>query len=127
MSSMIALASVGGVTIFKVEDTGALTLKNAAGTTILSVDSSGNIVAANVATPASTSISGGAAGDHTVTGITTSDILTHVIYFAGAGSTVTDMIDLTSEFSISAADTINNTGGTATTGGKLLVMYMDVA
>jgi hypothetical protein len=31
--------------------------------------------------------------------------------------------DLTGEFSISAADTINNGGGTDTTGNQLLVIY----
>ena len=47
-------------------------------------------------------ISGGAAGDHTVTGIAADDQLVEVIYFAGAGSDVTDVADLTSEFTISA-------------------------
>ena len=35
------------------------------------------------------------------------------------------MADLSSEFSITAADTINNTGGTATTGDLLLVFWYD--
>lgn len=72
-------------------------------------------------------ISGGAAGDHTVTGIATTDTLLSVTYYAGAGTDVTDVADLTSEFSISAADTINNDGGTATTGGKLVVFYLDAS
>jgi len=71
-------------------------------------------------------INGGAAGDHTVTGINTGDELLLVLYVAGAGTDVTDVADLTGEFSITAADTINNTGGTATTGGKLLVLYYDL-
>ena len=70
--------------------------------------------------------SGGAAGDHTVTGINTGDELFLVLYVAGAGTDVTDIADLTGEFSITAADTINNTGGTATTGGKLLALYYDL-
>ena len=70
-------------------------------------------------------VAGGAAGDHTVTGIATDDQIVEVMYFAGAGTDVTDVADLTSEFSISAANTINNTGGTATTGGKLIVRYID--
>ena len=71
-------------------------------------------------------ISGGAAGNHTVTGIKTDDELFLVLYLAGAGTDVTDVSDLTGEFSISADNTINNTGGTATTGGKLLVLYYDL-
>ena len=69
-------------------------------------------------------IAGGAAGDHTVTGIKTRDTLISVFHAAGAGSDVTDVADLTSEFSISAADTINNTGGTSSAGGKLIVSYL---
>lgn len=72
-------------------------------------------------------ISGGSAGAHTVTGITTSDELVLVLQVAGAGTDVTDIADLTSEFSITAGDTINNTGGTDTTGGKLLVLYLDLS
>ena len=68
-------------------------------------------------------VSGGAAGDITVTGIKTGDELSAVVYYVGAGTAVTDVVDLTSEFTISAADTIDNTGGTATTGGKLEVRW----
>lgn len=71
-------------------------------------------------------VTGGAAGDHTVTGIATTDELVLVLYFVGAGTDVTDITDLTSEFTITAANTINNTGGTATTGGKLLVLYLNL-
>jgi len=71
-----------------------------------------------------TVIAGGAAGDHTVTGISTSDSLVAVLYddLADAGESLTD---ITSEFSITAADTINNAGGTDTTGGALIVVYED--
>lgn len=62
---------------------------------------------------------GGAAGDITVTGIAVGDQLISVV-------NLTDGTDVTSEFSITAADTINNTGGTATTGDVLLVLYNDV-
>ena len=68
-------------------------------------------------------ISGGAAGDHTVTGILTTDELLAVFEQDGTSGLLTD---LTSEFSISAADTINNTGGTATTSDFLLVLYRRV-
>lgn len=69
-------------------------------------------------------IDGGAAGDHTVTGITTDDGLVSVLHLPNAGA-VDDTADLTGEFTISAADTINNTDGTATTDGKLIVIYED--
>lgn len=67
-----------------------------------------------------TTASGGAAGDITVTGIGTDDVLVAVINLA-------DAADLTSEFTITAADTINNTGGTATTDDDLLVFYYAAA
>lgn len=69
-------------------------------------------------------IAGGAAGDHTVTGITVNDELIGVTRYVGAGVAVTDVADLTDEFTISDADEINNTGGTNTTGDKLVVSYM---
>ena len=66
---------------------------------------------------------GGSAGNITVTGIATTDVLEAVLYYPISTGTVTSVSDLTSEFSITAANTINNTGGTATTGGKLEVRY----
>lgn len=68
-------------------------------------------------------ISGGAAGDHTVTGIAPGDELVAVWEQDGTSGLLTD---LTSEFSISAADTINNDGGTATTSDTLIVKYLDL-
>lgn len=64
-----------------------------------------------------TVIAGGAAGNHTVTGILTTDILLAVI-------DLTTEADLTSEFTITATDTINNGGGTDTTGDNLLVLWL---
>ena len=77
-----------------------------------------------------TIISGGSAGDHTVSGISTDDQLIGVVKIDGTADTGTgDMTwacsDLASEFSITADDTINNTGGTDTTGAVLLVTYLD--
>ena len=71
-----------------------------------------------------TIIAGGAAGDHTVSGIATGDNLVAVLHvdFTDASETGTD---ITGEFTISAADTINNTGGTDSTGGFLVVVYED--
>lgn len=65
-------------------------------------------------------VNGGAAGDITVTGIATTDRLVSVLS-EDTTSGVTS--DLTSEFSITAANKINNTDGTATTGTKLIVTY----
>jgi hypothetical protein len=67
-----------------------------------------------------TVVSGAAAGNVTVTGVTSSDRLVSVV-------NVTDGTDLTAEFSITGANTINNTGGTATTSKKLLVQYVKAA
>ena len=66
-------------------------------------------------------IGGGAAGNHTVTGIAPADQILSVLHFTAGAA----LADLTSEFSISAADTINNTGGTDTTGDQLLVIWND--
>lgn len=69
-------------------------------------------------------IDGGAAGNRTVTGIATGDALISVLHLPDAGA-VDAIADLTGEFTISAANTINNAGGTASTNGKLLVIYQD--
>lgn len=63
---------------------------------------------------------GGSAGNITVTGITTDDELIGVLEFdTGVPA------NLTSEFSITAADTINNAEGTDTTGNTLVILYQD--
>lgn len=66
-------------------------------------------------------VAGGAAGNITVTGVSTDDRLVSVIQQDGAKA----LIDLTGEFTITAANTINNTGGTNTTGHVLVVTYAD--
>lgn len=66
-----------------------------------------------------TSAAGGAAGDITVTGILATDVLVAVVGVKDADQSV---LDLTSEFS-AAAGKINNTGGTATTGYHLVIVY----
>lgn len=71
-------------------------------------------------------VAGAAAGNITVTGIKARDTLVSVLRAVGGGTDVTDVTNLTAEFSITAADTINNTGGTATTGSKLIVTYLSV-
>lgn len=66
----------------------------------------------------------GAAGNHTVTGIKTTDTLVYVGLVVASTSSV-DETDVTSEFTITAADTINNNGGTSSgTGSKLRVIYL---
>ncbi|MES2146707.1 MAG: hypothetical protein V4491_02545 [Pseudomonadota bacterium] len=68
-------------------------------------------------------VAGGAAGDITVSGILTTDTLHAVLRIIGAGAAVTDITDLTSEFTITGSNKINNTGGTASTSDKLLVLW----
>jgi hypothetical protein len=75
-------------------------------------------------------LDGGAAGAHTLTGIATDDNLLYVGHLttsvdATFGFGIDSFADLTSEFSISAADTIDNTGGTATTNDHLVVLWLD--
>lgn len=71
-------------------------------------------------------ISGDVAGDHTVTGIAAGDELVLVALIEVDTGALVDVDDLTSEFTIKAADTIENLGGTDTTGSKLLVLYLDL-
>ena len=73
-----------------------------------------------------TLVAGGSAGDHTVTGITTSDEIAFVGHFSTAASIAT-LADLTSEFTITAADTINNVGGTDTSSDQLMVIWLDLS
>jgi len=69
-------------------------------------------------------VAGGSAGNFTVTGIKTTDALISVLRLVAAATTMTNVTDLTSEFSITATNTINNTSGTATTADKLLVIWV---
>lgn len=64
-------------------------------------------------------VSGDSAGDITVTGIKSYDSLISVLHDTASAI----LVDLTSEFSITADDTINNTDGTDTSGDKLVVRY----
>lgn len=67
-------------------------------------------------------LAGGAAGDHTLTGIAVGDAIVSVRRYIGAGVAVTDVSDLTTEFTV-AAGKINNAAGTDTTGDKLAVLW----
>jgi hypothetical protein len=82
----------------------------------------GSITGSKIANPIKVSlISGGAAGNHTVSGIKTNDELIAVLEQHGTSGLLTD---LSTEFSIKKADTIDNTGGTATSSDKLLIFYI---
>lgn len=70
-------------------------------------------------------VDGAAAGDVTVTGIEAQDKLLAVYSLASAAD-VLSTADLTDEFSISADDTINNTGGTSSANGALIVVWQKV-
>lgn len=67
-------------------------------------------------------IAGGAAGAHTVTGIATTDSLISVKALDVTDATKS-LTDITAQCTISAANTIDNTGGTNTTGLFLFVTY----
>lgn len=69
-------------------------------------------------------VDGSTAGDFTVTGVGATDRLVAVIHLSTKAAIAT-AADITAEFSISAADTINNDGGTDTSSDQLLVMYED--
>lgn len=69
-------------------------------------------------------VAGGAAGNITVTGVAVGDELVSVLQFTTAASIAT-LANRTSEYTISATNTINNTGGTASTGDQLLVIWVD--
>lgn len=72
-------------------------------------------------------IAGGAAGNHTVTGIAPGDELVGVIVLDRNGTAANiNLLGLTAEFTVTAVNTINNTGGTATSGDAILVVYMDL-
>lgn len=87
-------------------------------------DSQGRAVAAAASAIKTAVIAGGSAGDLTVTGIATTDRLVAVIRLdRDATAANVNLGNLTSEFSITATNTINNAGGTATTGDALLVIY----
>lgn len=67
------------------------------------------------------SIAGGAAGALTVTGIALGDRIIAVV------DTEAPSANFASEFTVTAANTIDNTGGTATTGMDLLVIWESYA
>jgi hypothetical protein len=87
------------------------------------VDQPTGDVTITVGVPQNALVAGGAAGDIAVAGIELGDRLDQVICYVYTAGVTTDVLDLTSEFMITADGTINNTGGTVTTGNKLLVNW----
>ncbi len=72
-------------------------------------------------------VAGGTAGDFTITGIVVGDLLSSVVGFlltTGTPNGIT-ILNLTSEFTITAANTINNAAGTSSAAGMLFVTYFD--
>lgn len=74
-------------------------------------------------------VKGGAAGNLTVTGVAVGDSLLWVtgVCKYSANLIISTQLDFTTEFSITATNVINNTGGTATTGWILGVGWDDSA
>lgn len=74
-------------------------------------------------------ILGGSAGNHTLTGVAVGDRLAAVLHIPqlteGTPNAFNAPVDLTSEFTVTAANTINNTGGTDTSDGMLLILLVD--
>ncbi len=130
LGKAIAQASAALSAVLSVDTrTGAVALGHGdvAGLSIASTDVSGLGTAALLNLAAAFNkhavVAGGAAGNITVTGIKTTDTLGAVLRLVGAATTMTNITDLTSEFTITATNTINNTAGTATTADKLLVLW----
>ena len=72
--------------------------------------------------PAVFLVGGDVAGPLTITGIAVGDEILAVLSHVGDGS----VLDLTPEFAIFGADIIRNTGGTNTTGHRVVVYYLDL-
>jgi hypothetical protein len=74
---------------------------------------------------------GGSAGSHSLSApvtIATDDLILSVQYaIFGTNGAISTINDLTSEFSCETAGSINNTGGTATTGALLIAMFADIS
>ena len=110
-------AATGNVTITNAGVTGI-----AAGAGIL-VDAATGDVTVSAGAPLHALVAGGAAGNIAVTAIKLGDRLDQVIEYVYVAGVTTDVLDLTGEFTITADGTINNTGGSDTTGNKLLVNW----
>lgn len=75
-------------------------------------------------------VAGAAAGNITVAGVKKDDQIVAVIAFGlteGTPNTFSGFADLTSEFSATATDTINNTGGTSSANKMVMVVWAQTA
>lgn len=98
-------------------------------------DSTGRAITAVASGIKQAVIAGGSAGALTVTGIAATDRLVGVVRLdvavdtgtSASGNKVQSASALTSEFTVSAANTIDNTAGTDTTGDLLLVTWETVS
>ena len=73
-------------------------------------------------------VAGGSAGDLTLDssyGLAADDVLAQVYYVELSGAVVAASADVTSEFSITGANTINNTGGTDLSDTVVHVKFFD--
>lgn len=70
-------------------------------------------------------IAGGAAGNHTLTGVAIGDELGGVLHVTKGAENLTGVADLGSEFTILDDDVIENAGHTNTTGGYLIVSWIN--
>lgn len=73
-------------------------------------------------------VGGGSAGDHTLDtsyGLASDDVLGQVYYIELSGVLVKATGDVTDEFSITGANTLNNTGGTDLSGTIVHVKFYD--
>lgn len=121
--AVISGGSAGNLTVTGIATTDTLLA-------VLQVD-----LAASFGTLKKAIIAGGSAGNLTLTGIATTDTLIEVVRYdveldtgtGASGNKVAGVTDITSEFTISATNTINNTGGTDTSGDRLEVLYMTPA
>ena len=68
-------------------------------------------------------IAGGVAGELSCADIQVGDDLNEVIVYVFTDGAVTDVVDLTSEFSITGANKISNADGTSTAGNKVVVRW----
>jgi hypothetical protein len=72
-----------------------------------------------------TVIAGGAAGNHTVAGISVGDPIIGAVYISKAAGNLTGVVDLKAEFTVLANDVIENAGHTATSDGYIIFTWED--
>lgn len=126
----VSMMHIGGVSspIATLEVTGTFVFKDVLGNTIFSL-TEGNMTTHFSSLPIKTRcIAGGAAGNLSCPGVSVGDQLLGIVGFKLTEGTPNTMTPggFLSEFTITAADTINNTGGTNTTGYVLFVTFNDM-